>query len=685
MTDPITFEIIKHRLWQINDEQGIAIKTISASPIVVEGNDYNVGLFTANAELVTSGVGSLVHVTTMGDALKSIIDKADHIEDGDVFMTNDPFLGALHQNDVVVASPLFREGQIFMWIGNVVHHPDVGGIDAGSFCINARTLEDDPPRFFMKILDRGELVVKNEQAFVKNSRLPDAVALDLRAQIGAINVARTRLDNLLEERGEELVADVMSRSIDLAERQVRNFISQLPDGEWGGEAFMDGVRVGDERICRVALKLTCENDFLCFDYAGSSDQVDAAVNSTLSATVAGSAVPLYSFLCQGDIDWNDGLKRCIDVAAPEGSVVNATYPAPVSISTVGFRWLVTVAATQAVADMFNESDEFRDRACPSWNSSSNCNNIFAELPDGRRTGGLLSDHRGSGAAGRSFADGFHHAGTVTSYAGSLGNIESAEWKFPIRYLYRRRMMDSGGAGRFRGGSTSEVAITPHGVASFALKLTNTAGTEQTNAHGIDGGYPGAGSQSAIVRQASPSVLECSATRNTEITDMGGSLHWLPSKADEVIQKGDIYGFWAAGGGGFGDPLDRQMAEVAGDVRSGTVSRDEAERLYGVVVDEEGTVDTQATNAKRRSILDTRINMAIHGKTANVPVCPNCGSINSYVHVRRPLSDAGPLIALRYDGDGPNFQIEQTICRNCGKLSSVREVLRNRRFAAINQK
>ena len=314
----------------------------------------------------------------------------------------------------------------------------------------------------------------------------------MRAQIGAINVARTRLDNLLEERGEELVADVMSRSIDLAERQIRNFISQLPEGEWSGEAFMDGVRVGDERICRVALKLTCENDLLYFDYAGSSDQVDAAVNSTLSATVAGSAVPLYSFLCQGDIDWNDGLKRCINVAAPEGSVVNATYPAPVSISTVGFRWLVTVAATQAVADMFNESGEYKDRACPSWNSSSNCNNIFAELPNGRRTGGLLSDHRGSGAAGRSFADGFNHAGTVTSYAGSLGNIESAEWKFPIRYIYRRRMMDSGGAGRFRGGSTSEVAITPHGVASFALKLTNTAGTEQTNAHGIDGGYPGAG-------------------------------------------------------------------------------------------------------------------------------------------------------------------------------------------------
>ena len=107
MTDPITFEIIKHRLWQINDEQGIAIKTISASPIVVEGNDYNVGLFTANAELVTSGVGSLVHVTTMGDALKSIIDKADHIEDGDVFMTNDPFLGLFTRMTLSLPAPCF--------------------------------------------------------------------------------------------------------------------------------------------------------------------------------------------------------------------------------------------------------------------------------------------------------------------------------------------------------------------------------------------------------------------------------------------------------------------------------------------------------------------------------------------------------------------------------------------------
>ncbi len=675
MIDPITFEVVKHRLWQINDEQGLAIKTISASPIVVEGNDYNVGLFTADAELVTAGIGSLVHVTTMGDAVASVIKGADALQAGDAYMLNDPFLGALHQNDVVVASPLMRGGKVFMWIANVLHHPDVGGIDEGSFCINARTLDDDPPRFFMKILDRGELVTESEQIFVNNSRLPDAVALDLRAQIGAINVATERLQALLDERGEDIVRDVMTQSIDLAERQVRDFIRGLPNGSWSGEAYMDGVRVGDERICKVALTLTCKDDTLHFDYTGSSDQVDAAVNSTISATVAGSAVPLYSFLCQGDIDWNDGLKRCIEVFAPEGTVVNATYPAPVSISTVGFRWLVTVAATQAVARMFDSSVDHRDRACPSWNSSSNCNNIFAMLPDGRRTGSLLSDHRGSGAAGRSFGDGFHHAGTVTSYASSLGNIESAEWKLPVLYLYRRRLKDSAGAGEFRGGATSEVAITPYGVNELTLKLTNTAGTEQTNAHGINGGYPGAGSQSVIVRETDVDDRLDGDTPVSGLKDLDGTLTWLPSKADEIIHKGDVYGFWAAGGGGFGDPLNRTAEKVAEDIRTGIVSAPEAARLYGVAVSPDGSVDERATSALRDAINTSRRTGIDAGNMETANPCPACGNSDGVTRSRQPMHRAGPWIARRYDGDGPNFELQETNCRSCAALIDVSEVLK----------
>lgn len=707
--DPITFEVIKHRLWQINDEQGIAIKTISASPIVVEGNDFNVGLFTADGDVVTVGSGSVVHVTTMGDVVRSVIERAPDAADGDMYLTNDPFLGALHQNDVVIAAPLFHDGERLMWIGNVLHHPDVGGVDEGSFCINARTIYQDPPRYFLKIVSDGEISTEVEHTFVTNSRLPDMVALDLRAQIGAINTARTRLQELIDERGAELIRQVMAQSIDTAEAQLKDAIGSLPQGRWTGHVYMDGPRVGSDEILEVKLALTREGDTLHFDYTGSSPQVDAAVNSTLQATVAGTAVPLFSFLCQGDIDWNEAVRRRIRVTAPERSVVNASFPAPVSISTVGFRWLVTDVATQAIAKMFGASSRYRDRVCPSWNVSANGANLFAWMPDGRRVGALLSDHRGSGAAARSFADGFDHAGTVTSYAASIGNVEGTEWKLPVLYAYRRKLPDSGGPGMFRGGLTSEAALTPYGVDELLFKTTNTAGTDQSNAHGIDGGYPGAGSHVAVIRdtQVWDRIGDGDPPRGH--ADFGGSVDYIPSKADGTLKPGDVYVLFAAGGGGYGDPLDRPAEAVARDVSDGRVTPDAAQRHYGVVVGADGPdgVDDTATERCRTDILDARRDGAptdwtpperwllgpdrdglplrvgenmecIAGPDGGHLRCRKCahvltGETGSAIVRHRPLSDAGPWFALRWDGDSPNFRLEEVICPGCATLLSVREV------------
>jgi len=696
--DPITFEVIKHRLWQINDEQAIAIKTISASPIVVEGNDFNVGLFTADGQVVTAGIGSVVHVTTMGDTLRSIISEAGRIRDGDVFLTNDPFLGALHQNDVVIAAPLFRGGEIFMWMGNVLHHPDVGGVDEGSFCINARTIYQDPPRYFLKIVDQGELATEVERTFVTNSRLPDMVALDLRAQIGAIHVARSRLVELLDERGDDLIRAVMERSIDVAEAQLRELIGAMPEGSWTGIAYMDGDRVGSERIHEVRLRLSREGETLHFDYTGSSPQVDAAVNSTLPATVSGSAVPLFSFLCQGDIDWNEGLRRCLRVTAPEGSVVNAIFPAPVSISTVGFRWLVTVAASQAIAKMFNASERFRDRVCPSWNVSSNCNNLFATTDDGRRVGALLSDHRGSGAGARSFADGFSHAGTITSFAGSLGNVESTEWKLPLLYVYRRQLRDSGGPGMYRGGLTSAVALTPYGADEVVFKSTNTAGTDQTNAHGIDGGYPGAGSQVGVIRGSAVWDRIAAGAPPTDDDEFAAPIEYLPSKAEGVLGPGDVFVFFAAGGGGYGDPLDRDPDAVATDVAQNWVSGERARSDYGVAFADDGSVDAAATEALRAAVRarrkqgasvpwtaaddvtsdgTTRIGENLMSQDGKL-VCRRCdtaltGEVGHVVEAAAPLAKAGPWIALRWGGNSPNFSLSEIACPGCGTLQSVSEV------------
>ena len=703
MLDPIDFEVLKHRLWQINDEQSAAIKTISASPIVVEGNDFNTGLFTAAGDVVVAGIGSVVHVTTMGDTLREIIRKAGRIRDGDIYLTNDPFMGALHQNDVVMASPVFVDGEVFLWIGNVLHHPDVGGIDEGSFCINARSIYQDPPRYFLKIVDAGEPSPEVEHTFVTNSRLPDMVLLDLGAQIGAINRARQRIDALIGEQGPETVRAVMERSIDVAEAQIRAAIAELPEGSWTGNAYMDGDRVGSERIHRVALRLSKEGETLHFDYTGSSPQVDAAVNSTYPATVGGSAVPLFSFLCQGDIDWNEGLRRCMRVTAPEGSVVNARFPAPVSISTVGFRWLVTVAAAEAIARMFASSERFRDRVCPSWNSSSNCNNVFATAADGKRVGALLSDHRGSGGGARSFADGFDHAGTITSFASSMGNVEGTEWKLPVLYVYRRSIPDSGGAGRFRGGLTAEIALVPEGADALVLKSTNTAGTDQTNAHGIAGGYPGAGSQTSVIRDTGIRESIRRGAPPDSIEGFAGRIEHLASKDEAVLGPDDALVFYPAGGGGYGDPLDREPEAVAADIAEGRVTRDVAREQYRVVLAANGGVDRGATriarDATRRArregaveagwrpgvALETPGTHAIGGHLESVVDdagqtlrCGRCGNDLSggeggAILRRRKLGAAGPLRALRWGGDSPNFVLEEVICPGCATLHEVREV------------
>ena len=703
MLDPIDFEVLKHRLWQINDEQSAAIKTISASPIVVEGNDFNTGLFTAAGDVVVAGIGSVVHVTTMGDTLREIIRKAGRIRDGDIYLTNDPFMGALHQNDVVMASPVFVDGEVFLWIGNVLHHPDVGGIDEGSFCINARSIYQDPPRYFLKIVDAGEPSPEVEHTFVTNSRLPDMVLLDLGAQIGAINRARQRIDALIGEQGPDTVRAVMERSIDVAEAQIRAAIAELPEGSWTGNAYMDGDRVGSERIHRVALRLSKEGETLHFDYTGSSPQVDAAVNSTYPATVGGSAVPLFSFLCQGDIDWNEGLRRCMRVTAPEGSVVNARFPAPVSISTVGFRWLVTVAAAEAIARMFASSERFRDRVCPSWNSSSNCNNVFATAADGKRVGALLSDHRGSGGGARSFADGFDHAGTITSFASSMGNVEGTEWKLPVLYVYRRSIPDSGGAGRFRGGLTAEIALVPEGADALVLKSTNTAGTDQTNAHGIAGGYPGAGSQTSVIRETGIRESIRRGAPPGSVEAFAGRIEHLASKDEAVLGPDDALVFYPAGGGGYGDPLDREPEAVAADIAEGRVTRDVAREQYGVVLAGNGDADGDATEIARDAMrrarregaveagwspgiaLETPGTHAIGGHLESVVDdagqtlrCGRCGNHLSgggggAMLRRRKLGAAGPLRALRWGGDSPNFVLEEVICPGCATLHEVREV------------
>jgi hypothetical protein len=310
-------------------------------------------------------------------------------------------------------------------------------------------------------------------------------------------------------------------------------------------------------------------------------------------------------------------------------------------------------------------------------------------------------------------------------------VESQEWKLPLLYLYRQQLTDSGGAGRWRGGLTAAVALTPIGVPEMVLKSTNTAGTEQSNAHGIDGGYPGAGSQVRMLHATEVWKRLGAGNIPREDADFGGRVEHLPSKASATLKKDDVLVFFAPGGGGFGDPLDREPERVARDVTNGFVSRERARENYGVALNADGAADEAATKTIRDQIRGMRKQRAtvewhcedvcehpatnsarpseggdpkpqrldprlrgdertekpwrvaenIELKNSGILHCRRCGEPldgpNGKVAIsERPLSAASPWMALRHNGDSPNFVLEEVSCPSCATLLVIREARRS---------
>ena len=271
------------------------------------------------------------------------------------------------------------------------------------------------------------------------------------------------------------------------------------------------------------------------------------------------------------------------------------------------------------------------------------------------------------------------------------------------YVYRRCIPDSGGAGMYRGGLTAEISLVPHGTDALVLKSTNTAGTDQTNAHGIAGGYPGAGSQTSVVRGARVRELIRSGAAPGSPGEFGGAIDHLASKDEAVLGPDDALVFYPAGGGGYGDPLDRDPDSVAADAAEGHVSRDRARGQYGVALAADGSVDRAETGALRDAMRAARGEGEAEagwapGTTIESPGthrigehlesvvvggdrtlrCTRCGHelagpTGRAILRRRPLSAAGPLRALRWGGDSPNFVLEEVICPGCATLHEVREI------------
>ena len=590
--DPVTFEIIRHKLEAINEEQGIALKDVSVSPIVTAASDFNNAIYTADGRIASMGPQVVFHSGAMPIVLRHVMEAfADEdIEDGDMFIVNDPYFGAVHHPDVSLVAPIFADGELLAWSGVAAHQVDMGGMTVGSISVRAREKQQEglmmPP---MRLIERGKMRRDLWEMILNMSRQPQMVGLDLKGFIASNVVARERLLEVADRYGVDTVKTVMEELIRYSERRLRERLLSLPDGEFRSRGFLDHDGQAN-LVYPTDVRLVKSGDHLRFDLSASAPQAPTYINCTEGALTGAIFGGLAPFLGAG-IPWNHGLLDGIELVAPEGLIVNARRPAATGAATIGQGWTIMSVASHAVSKLLALSDELRHH------SAAVTHGTFAAMFTGDRnqhgepyTTQLIDAQIGGGGAS-AVADGIDQSGSLVAPKPHIANVESNELHGPMLFLYRAFFPDSGGDGTTRGGRAAGTAWTPHGVERVRNTLTSH-GVQVPVSAGQFGGFPGACNRAMVFhgsrvlelyeRGELPLELE-SLLEPIPPDQLGGELRMLEAKEDEFpLARGDVLQYTWQGGGGYGDPLERPLELVERDVADGVVSAERAAAIYGLV-------------------------------------------------------------------------------------------------------
>jgi N-methylhydantoinase B len=596
--DPITYSIIRHRLFRITDEAVITLKHVSGSASTNEGHDLLVGLYRADGSLLMGGLGFLNHMVYAADACKVIIRRfAGNIFENDVFLLNDPYTAAAHTSDVYLISPIHHKGQLVAWSACFVHITDVGALNPGGFSPDSRDIYTEgfsSPG--LKLVERGELRQDVFDTLLNMVRSPEMVALDLRSMIACNNVARKRMLDLIGKYGYETVDRAGGMLISQSEDLLRSRLAELPRGSWGARQYIDV----EGKTYKVCLTMHNDGEKLVFDFTGSSPQADRAINCTQAACMGAVLAPLFPLVCH-DAIWNEGIIRGVEVVAPEGSIVNCTRPAPVSVATIGAIQSIRIAASATISKMLVASETYRKEATAVWHANSFAIFMFCRNQHGRNIIGQFTEVFGGAAGARTFDDGVDIGGLIANPISRMANVETLEAIFPIRYLFRRRRINSGGAGKYRGGTGMEYAVVPHDAPDGGLHyVISGKGQKHAMTDGLAGGFPGARNRYIWVHSDSGGNEPVIALSLDELKGSKEDVSWgvFP------LMKQDAFYVASNGGGGYLDPLERDPERVLKDVRDKVVSREAAECIYGTVLSGD-EIDLAATAELRKSQIAQR--------------------------------------------------------------------------------
>ncbi len=555
--DPVTLTVIQNGLVQVCNEMDLAFVRAAFSPVISEGMDRSDGIYDAvDGALIAQGeLGLPVFVGTMQFSTRAVIERvkthyAGRVDPGDVFIVNDPYLGGTHLMDVRFVKPFFYKDELFAWLANTGHWPDVGGMVPGGFSASATEVEQEglrlPPVKFWK---KGEMDQEILAIILSNIRIADQRIGDIKAQAAALATGEQRLTALIDRYGAATVRRAIAEMRHRAERQMRARIAAIPDGTYEGASQVDSDGVVDEPLT-IRMKIVKKGEDLTFDMTGSSPPCRGPMNSVIATTK--SAIYLAVKHIFPEVPINSGTFEPLHIVEPEGTFLYARYPRPVSgcAAEVSQRIAEAVfaALTTAIPDLLF--------AAPAG-TSGNLGVGGYDPERGRNY--IMYLFTGGGYGGFQGGDGLSN-GCSTIGISKMPPVEVLEQFFPVLFEEFSLHEGSGGAGQFRGGFGINYAIRlRRGEARVSMVMDHGRSGPQGVLGGRDGGV------------------------NRVAIDRGGTTYTPPhlSKDQDIrIGVGDVVRVSTPGGGGFGDPARRDPAAVARDVARGYYSDAEAREKFG---------------------------------------------------------------------------------------------------------
>jgi N-methylhydantoinase B len=602
--DPVTFEVIRHRLWAINDEQAQMTARLSGSPVIYEVLDFNAAITTADGRGLFCGMYIIAHASTIDHMIREILGRwslAD-IHEGDMFFTNDPWSGALHPNDGILVSPIFWEGDIVAWSGIAMHDDDVGGPVPGGFSPGAHNGYEEPPLIpVVKLVEGYHTRPDLERWYLRNSRTPEFNALNMRARLASLSVANQRVHALIGQYGVDAFVACQQEVLAYTERVVRKRLREIPDGTWFSEGYLDHDGVED-RVYPIRCTLQKTGDRLVVDFAGTAPQAGGGINCAApgaeGAVYGAMMVSLFA-----DVPWSAGAAReLVEIHQEPGTVNHAQPPAAVSMASVSGVLCTGDVVGAAIAKMLLCSPQHRDTVQANWSAGINAIAMTGFDAEGHQWVQGMMDCMGGGGGAGLRADGIDTGSMISSLGVTVPNVETTESRIPVLMLYRREATDSGGVGRQRGGAGVEYAATPHKSAGPIFGATLSSQIDQPGGAGLSGGGPAACASNIVVRGTDVAQLLAAGSVPKAMEELTGTeTDIVPAKAQVMIESGDVFFSAIGGGSAIGDPLRRDPGHVLADVREGLVSAAAGHDLYGVVIDGSGELDAAAT-AERRDAL-----------------------------------------------------------------------------------